>query len=78
MDQVEQQVRQILIDNYSLDANTMQASQSLSGDLGLDSLEMVEFAVTLEDTFGVEIPDDAVTAAMTVGDVVAAIKKLKQ
>lgn len=77
MDPTEAKVRQILIDDYAVDGEQLQASQSLSGDLELDSIELIEFAMELEEAFDVEIDDSAVTASMTVGQVCDSIRKLK-
>jgi acyl carrier protein len=43
----------------------------------LDSIELIELAQDLEEEFDIEIPDSAITAAMTVGQVVDAVKNLK-
>ena len=42
-------------------------------DLGADSLDTVELVMTLEDEFGIEIPDDAEESIATVGDIVRLI-----
>ncbi len=39
-------------------------------DLGADSLDRVELVMSLEEAFGIEIPDDAALKLLTVGDVV--------
>lgn len=41
----------------------------LEGDLGLDSLSMIDFAVAAEEAFGIRIPDDDLERFVTVGDV---------
>ena len=39
-------------------------------DLGADSLDRVELVMSLEEAFGIEIPDDAASQLSTVGNVV--------
>jgi acyl carrier protein len=41
----------------------------LEGDLGLDSLSMIDIAVAAEEAFGIRIPDDDLERFVTVGDV---------
>ena len=43
-------------------------------DLGADSLDIVDLVMSLEDEFGVEIPDDQVENIKTVGDIVKYIE----
>ena len=47
----------------------------LGDDLMLDSLDMVELVMFLEECFGVEIPDEMAGEIVTVGD---AIEKIKE
>jgi acyl carrier protein len=42
----------------------------LDGDLGIDSLTLVEIVVAVEDRFGLVIPDDEWSRFQTVGDLV--------
>ncbi len=44
-------------------------------DLGLNSLELVNMAVAIEDEFDVEIPDRDALGIETVADVIELIKK---
>ena len=39
-------------------------------DFEADSLDIVDMVMTLEDEFGIEVPDDAIENLRTVGDVV--------
>lgn len=48
-------------------------SSSLVGDLGIDSLGVMEVVADLEDKFKLQIPDDALREVETVGDVAKAI-----
>ncbi len=49
----------------------MTPATRLSEDLELDSLDVVEVAMSLEETFDVEFPQDAVQRFSAVGDIVA-------
>jgi len=42
----------------------------------VDSLELVEFILTLEDEFGIIIPDSVVAKINTFGEVVQAVQQL--
>ena len=45
----------------------------ITGDLGLDSLGVMEVVAEIEDRFELMIPDDALPKMRTVGDVVGGI-----
>lgn len=45
-------------------------------DLHIDSVDMVAMVMTLEDEFGVQIPDDTLGNLHTVGDVVRLLETL--
>lgn len=45
----------------------------LSADLGLDSLDVLELTVLVEDAFGVAIPDEDLEGVTTVADLVAVV-----
>ena len=49
----------------------------LGDDLMLDSLDMVELVMFLEECFGIEIPDEEAGHIVTVGDAIEVIKKCK-
>ena len=44
-------------------------------DLGIDSLDIVELVMALEEEFDMEIPDSDAEKVVTVGDVVEYIKE---
>jgi acyl carrier protein len=50
--------------------------ESTFEDLGADSLDVVEIALTVEDKYEIEIPDDAAEGIDTVGDIIAIVEKL--
>lgn len=45
----------------------------LSADLGLDSLDVLELTVLVEEAFGVTIPDEDLEGVTTVADLVAVV-----
>ena len=49
---------------------------SLADDLGADSLDIMELAMTLEEVFDVELDDEKMLACKTVGDVVVHVMEL--
>ena len=51
---------------------------SLKDDLDADSVDLMEFVLTLEDEFGIEISDEEIDQLQSVADVVAIIKGKKQ
>ncbi|MFJ8086255.1 acyl carrier protein [Streptomyces sp. NPDC096205] len=46
-------------------------------DLDIDSLSMVEIAVTAKDKYGVEVPDDELRNLKTVKDVIGFVQGLQ-
>jgi 8-amino-7-oxononanoate synthase/acyl carrier protein len=55
-------------------AKTLTASTNIVTDLGLDSLERLQIASSLEETFGGRFPEDVLAEIETVGQVAAAIQ----
>ncbi|HSQ64525.1 MAG TPA: phosphopantetheine-binding protein [Polyangiaceae bacterium] len=51
-------------------------TDSIQGDLGLDSLGVMELVADIEDRFEVQIPQDVLATISTVEDVVKALDKL--
>ena len=49
--------------------------EMLYGDLGLDSLAVVESVMLCEEEFDIEFTDDEITKLLTVGDLVNLIDK---
>ena len=54
-----------------------QVSQTLSlkDDLQADSVDLMEFILTVEDKFGIEISDEDIDELKNVSDVVACVQK---
>ena len=48
---------------------------SLKDDLDADSVDLMEFVLTIEDEFGIEISDEEIDNLQSVADVIGAIKE---
>ena len=72
---VEDKVKQIIVDQLGVDAGDVSPGSSFVDDLGADSLDRVELIMALEETFGMEIPDEDAEKISTVQDAVDYIQK---
>ena len=72
---VEDKVKQIIVDQLGVDAADVTPTSSFVDDLGADSLDRVELIMALEETFGMEIPDEDAEKISTVQDAVDYIQK---
>src|SRR5947209_5567622 len=72
---VEDKVKQIIVDQLGVDAGDVTATSSFVDDLGADSLDRVELIMALEETFGIEIPDEDAEKIVTVQNAVDYIQK---
>ncbi len=74
-DQLPDQVKDIVADKLSVDREKVKDEATFIGDLGADSLDMVELLMSLEDQFKMQIPDEDAEGIKTVGDAIAYITK---
>ena len=71
---VFEKVREILCDQLDLEPEDITLDTNIIEDLGADSLDLVDFVMSLEDEFDKEIPDEDVESINTVGDIVSYIE----
>ena len=69
--QLEQSVREFLVDTAGIDAALIADPARKVTDLGLDSLGIVELLFDVEDRFGVRVDDPATIKDFTVAQLVA-------
>ncbi|MBQ6903376.1 MAG: acyl carrier protein [Clostridia bacterium] len=72
---VFEKVRKILCEQFELDEDRVTMDSSLIGDLGADSLDVIDLAMSIEDEFDIEVPDDEIEKIKTVGDIVRFVEE---
>ena len=65
----------ILANQFDVEEDTITPETNILEDLGVDSLDIVDMLMSLEDEFDVEIPDEKIETLRTVADVVAYIEE---
>ena len=75
---IEQKVKEILADQLGVEISKISLETNVATDLGADSLDLVEILMSLEDEFGVSIPDDQIAEIKTVKQLVDFINKNKK
>lgn len=65
---LEARLKKIIGEQLGVDEDQIVPSASFTDDLGADSLDLVELIMSLEEEFGVEIPDADAETITTVGD----------
>ncbi len=68
-----EKIRAIICDYFELDEDEV-TPETTFADIGADSLDMVDLAMSLEDDFRVEVTDEALERFVTVADVVEYIE----
>tara|TARA_A100001037_G_C14962403_1_gene549946 strand:+ start:455 stop:691 length:237 start_codon:yes stop_codon:yes gene_type:complete len=66
MSNVEERVKQIVIEQLGVKDEEVTADASFVDDLGADSLDTVELVMALEEEFNCEIPDEEAEQITTV------------
>lgn len=75
---IEQKVKDIIVEQLGVDAGEVKPEASFVNDLGADSLDTVELVMALEESFDMEIPDEEAEKIQTVGQAIDYIKNHKK
>lgn len=68
-------LKKFLINEMNIDEANITMEAELSGDLGINSLELADLVYLCEEKFNVEIADEDLHNFVTVGDVVNYLEK---
>jgi acyl carrier protein len=66
-----ERITAVVIDQMNATPEAVVETATFTGDLGADSLDLVEVVMALEDEFSLSIPDEALENIKTVGDAVS-------
>lgn len=72
-----EKVRDMLAKQLNLKPEVITLESDVVKDLGADSLDVVELLISLEDDYGISIPEDDIVNVKTVKDIVDMIEKLQ-
>lgn len=59
-----------IIENYIDIGQPITEDMSLRGDLGMSSLDLINIAVEIEDTYNIELPDDELNKMNSIKDLI--------
>lgn len=77
MTEIETKVYSIISEQLGIPTSNITNNSRFVDDLGGDSLDTVEMMLTLEDEFGIEIPEEAAEDFVTVQAVISYLSKLE-
>ena len=71
-----EKLKALIVEQLSVDPDAVTLDAAFVEDLGVDSLDLVELAMALEDTFGIdEMSEEDMATIKTVGDLLEYLGK---
>lgn len=71
-----EKIQGIIAEVLNVDREEITMDTSFVDDLNADSIDIVQIIMSIEEEFGITIPDDASDKIVTVGDAVEQIKNV--
>jgi acyl carrier protein len=78
MSEVQDKIKQIIVDELGVDEAEVTENARFIEDLGADSLDLVELVMRFEEEFDIEIPDEDAEKIQSVRDAYAYVEQHKQ
>jgi acyl carrier protein len=75
---LEPRLKKMISEQLGVDEAQVVPSASFADDLQADSLDLVELIMSIEEEFGVEIPDEDAERIATVGDALTYLNEHSQ
>ena len=70
-------VKALLAKQLRIPAEQIEMTSKIKDDLGADSISVLQLLMTIEEDYGIVIPDENLATFNTVGDVVAYLESQK-
>ena len=74
MDEIFERVRTMLAEQLEIDEDRITMDSNIMEDFDADSLDVVDMVMSLEDEFGIEVPDEDAEKFQTVSDIVSYVE----
>lgn len=71
---VFEKIKAILADQLDIDENSIAPDSLLVEDLGADSLDAIDIVMSVEDEFGIEVPDEIIEKMESVSDIISFVE----
>lgn len=71
-------IKKLVAENLGIEEETITENASFKEDMGVDSLDLFELVMALEEEYDLEIPTEDLEKLNTVGEVVAYIQAHKE
>lgn len=71
-----EKLKELLVEELQIDEDDITLEAELSGDLGINSIELADLVMLCEDKFDIEIEDTDINKFVTIGDVVNYLETL--
>ena len=68
-------MREVLAEKFDVEPESINLTTNIFEDLGADSLDIVDLLMTIEDEYGIAIPDEVAQEIKTVGNVVSYLEE---
>lgn len=75
---IEERVLVVAAESLYLDREAVAAQMSLHDNLAMDSLDLVDFVMEIEDEFQIEISDETCSSFITLQDVIDYVTEVKK
>lgn len=73
-----EKVRDLVAEQLGVAKDTIKPESNILEDLGADSLDIIEMLMTLEDEYGITIPDEKISQVKTIAQIVALIEECQK
>jgi acyl carrier protein len=75
MNTLQEQVFDLCAKTFKADKKSLTLETKFIDDMGADSLDLVEFSLSLEDEYRIEVPESEIQNIKTIGDVIRLLEK---